>query len=104
MMILPLETENHEHDALIIVLDPDNLERMKGGDPAEVKLKQLRQAGKNLVDPAIVLCYEKPSPKFNRLIQSGDTLAVIQYLQRGWQYRPEAGDHDRGPESIKDTN
>ena len=104
MFVLPIKTEGHKRDALIIVLGPENLERMKQGDPAELQLKQLRQAGKELVDPAILLCYEEPSPTLNRLIQGGDITAVIKYLQRGWKYRPDAGDHDRGPESIKDQN
>lgn len=101
MIIIPLETDFHRHDALIVVLGPDNLERMKQGDPAEVQLKQLRQAGKHLVDPALVLCYEVPSPE---LIQQGDLVAVIKHLQRSWQFRPEKGDHDRGPEPIKNLN
>lgn len=104
MLILPIITQGHRRDALIVILGPDNLERMKGGDPAEVKLTDLRRVGKGLVDPAIMLCYEEPTAALNRLIQAGDLKALIKHLQRGWKFRPEAGDHDRGPQSVKDGN
>jgi hypothetical protein len=100
MLILPVQTPDHKDDALIVVLGPDNLERMKEGDPAEVQLSQIRGAGKDLVDPAILLCYEEPSPALNQLIQRGNLSAILKHLQRGWKFRPQAGDHDRGPERL----
>lgn len=30
--------------------------------------------------------------------------AIIKYLKRGWKFHPELGDHDRGPESLKNQN
>lgn len=104
MIILPIETEGHRHDALIVILAPDNLARMKQGDPAEVKLSNVRKAGKQLKDPAIYICYEEPSPKFNRLIQSGDLRTFLEYLQRGWKFRPKLGDNDAGPRGIHEGN
>jgi|SRR5215831_8102015 len=104
MLLLPVETRNHKHDVLIVIIQPDNLARMREGDPAEVILKDIRQAGKNLLDPLILLCYEENSPVLQRLIQGGDIKAISKHLQRGWQFRPEAGDHDRGLEWLKDFN
>jgi hypothetical protein len=63
-----------------------------------------RQSGRGLVDPVIVLCYEEPGPELERLIQAGNFKALIGYLQRGWEFRPDRGDHDRGPESLKGSN
>lgn len=104
MIILPLETEGHRHDVLIVILGPDNLARMKEGDPAELQLKQVLLSGIKLVDPTILLCYEEPSRQLNALLQSSDVKGLIEHLQRGWKFRPEQGDHDRGPEKIKDHN
>ncbi len=101
MILLPIETVDHKKDAIFVVLDNKNLDRMKVGDPAEV---ELRRAGKTLINPTIVICYEELTPKFNRLIQSGNLKAIIKYLKRGWKFMPEAGDHDRGPESIHENN
>ena len=101
MMMLPIETENHSHDAIILILGKDNLERMKAGDPAEA---ELRKTGRHLVNPTIMVCYEEQSPAFTQLLNRGDLKAIIEHLQRGWKFRPERGDHDRGPESLKSQN
>lgn len=99
MIILPIETADHEHDAIIVVLDPANIERMKMADPAEVVLQQI---GKQLVNPTIMICLERPSKEWTRILQSGDLKAIIKFLQRGWKFRPDKGDHDRGPERFAD--
>jgi hypothetical protein len=101
MIILPIETEGHAHDTLVIVLDKGNVERMKLADPAEIPL---RQTGRRLVNPLVLVCYEDDTPEFVRLVQGGDVKAIIKHLQRGWKFQPERGDHDRGPESIGGHN
>lgn len=101
MIILPIESDDHEHDALIVILHDDSLERMTKADPAEIVL---RQTGKKLVNPTILICHEKDSPKLTQLLNSGDLYAIVKHLQRGWKFQPERGDHDRGPESLKDQN
>ena len=101
MIMIPIESKDHEHDALIIVLDKDNLSRMQQADPPEI---ELRRCGKTLINPAICVCYQDPSPEWNRIVQGGNLAGMIEYLQRGWKFRPEQGDHDRGPESVKGKN
>ena len=101
MIMIPIETDLHRKDALIIVLGADNLEHMKAADPAEI---DIRGSGKRLVNPIVLLCYEESSPALNRLVQGGNVDALIKYLQRGWAFRPDKGDHDRGPESIGSHN
>ena len=75
--------------------------RMKQADPAEIRL---RECGKILVNPIVHICFETPSPEWNRLVQSGDLKAILKYLIRGWKFQPGQGDHDRGPDSIKTSN
>lgn len=101
MMILPIETEGHTHDALIIILGPDNLERMKVADPAEVVL---RKTGKRLVNPTVQVCYEEDQTALTRLLHGGDLGAILKHLTRGFEFRPAKGDHDRGPESLRESN
>lgn len=106
MLVFPIATPNHQDDLLVVVLGSDNLERMQEGDPAEVKLKELA-SGKNrhlLLQPTVVLCYEKDMGKVTKLANAGDIQALLKYLNRGWKFRPERGDHDRGPERLSDTN
>jgi hypothetical protein len=101
MLVIPLQTKDNARDAVFVVLDPEQLPRLEQGDPADIVL---RQTGNRLVNPTVVICLEKPTPEFNRLVQSGDIRALIAYLQRGWKFRPELGDHDRGPESVFQSN
>lgn len=51
-----------------------------------------------------MICYEDESPELNSVVQGGDVNKIIEFLQRGWKFRPECGDHDRGPESISKSN
>jgi hypothetical protein len=101
MQIIPIETEDHAADMLVVVLDSANLERMKKADPAEVKMKEIP---KNLVNPIITICYEHGSPEFKRLVQAGDLKALLKFLARGWEFRPDKGDHEGGPESLSRSN
>lgn len=97
MFMIPIETVDHVEDAVVVILDPGTVERMKVGDPAEAVL---RDAPTNLVNPTILICLEEPGPEFDRVMASGDLKKVLEYLRRGFQFRPDLGDHDRGPESV----
>lgn len=101
MLMLPIETRSHVNDMLIIVLDSVNIQRLREADPAEIDTKV---CGKQLVNPTVMVCYEEPTPQFNRLMQGNDIKAILEYLGRGWKFQPDKGDHDRGPESIAKAN
>ena len=101
MMMIPLETEGHEHDALILILSKNNVERLRQADPVEVNLSE---TGYRLVNPTIMVCYEEDEPALTRLLHAGDLKAIIKHLQRGWKFRLEEGDHDRGPERLNESN
>jgi hypothetical protein len=101
MLLIPIETEGHTHDAVIVVLGGANVERMREADPVEIRL---RESGRNLVNPAILICYEDSSPELARLLAGRDVRAIIRHLQRGWKFRPQEGDHDRGPEPLAGSN
>ena len=66
MIVIPVESSDHARDALIVILDQTNLDRLKMNDPVEVLL---RQCGKTLVNPSILICFEQPSKELSALIQ-----------------------------------
>jgi hypothetical protein len=101
MLMIPIQTPGNREDALVIVLDDANIERMKKADPAEIPLPG---CGKHLVNPQILVAYEKDHATLNRFIQRNDLAGLIEHIQRGFTFQPEKGDHDRGPESIHGTN
>lgn len=100
MIIIPIKTDDHKHDMLIVVLDKVNVERMKVADPAEIQLAQLKIP---LVLPTIMIAYEDSSPEFSKVVQGGNVRKIIEFLQRGWKFKPES-DNDDGPQSIKEQN
>ncbi len=101
MLLVPIQTQNHANDAVIIVLDQNSIDRMAKFDPAEILLSQ---TGKKLVSPKILICFEKDEAALSKFIHKADIKGLIKYLQRGWKFHPELGDHDRGPESISGQN
>lgn len=101
MLVLPIETEHHEADVLVVVLGAGNLARMRAGDPPEVKL---REVAPHLVHPTVVICFEEQQAELMRLLNAGDVRGALAHLSRGWQYRPDRGDHDAGPQRLRDLN
>ena len=102
MRVIPIQTPNHVRDILIVVLGKDSLARMEKGDPAEVKLAEVARSGKVLLQPIISLCYEDDAgmAKVVRFMNEGNLRAALKYLGRGWEFRPDLGDSDYGPQSI----
>jgi hypothetical protein len=84
---------------LIIILEPQNVERMKRADPVTIE-----RYGPALVNPAVMVCYEEPGGELSRLVHGGDVGAIIKHLTRGFEFRPDLGDHDRGPEPLRQRN
>lgn len=100
MILIPIETEKHDADAAIIVVSEANLERMRAADPVELDLSK---CGHTLINPRIMICVERENdPRMAALMNAGDLAGVIAYLTRGFKFRPEKGDHDRGPERLAD--
>lgn len=97
VLILPIETISHTSDVLIVVLEDDNLERMAKADPAEIKLTE---TGRTLVNPRILLCHEKVTPELIKILKTKDVRVICEYLQRGFEFRPDKGDHDDGPQKM----
>jgi hypothetical protein len=101
VLILPIQTPNHEDDMLVVVLDDDNLARMAAADPAEVRLAD---TGRTLVNPRVLICHEPDSPAFTRLLQTRDLAKIVEHLTRGFRFRPEAGDYDGPPRPMREGN
>lgn len=103
MLVIPIQTVNHVKDGLIIILEDIGISRMKEGDPCEVKISELvLKSGKMLLQPDILIAYESEEgmAKVGEHLKNNDIIGLIKYLQRGFKYCPELGDHDRGPEKI----
>lgn len=94
MLMVPIQTIGHTNDVLIIILEDENLERMAKADPAEIKLKD---SGKELVNPVVYVCHEKVTQELITILKTRDLSLIMGHLQRGFEFRPDKGDHDNGP-------
>jgi len=70
---------------MVIVLLPENLERMKNGDPFTIHLQDYGFA----TPLRITVCTEDKAGEriIASSIQQGDLKTAIDYLHRGWEHR-----------------
>lgn len=83
---------------VIIILGPDNVDRIKEKDPVEVTISDFPWK-----EPIGLLRISYASDaeliQLEQLARQGKIAEVIERTAAGWRYRPEMGDHD-GPPTI----
>lgn len=99
MIVIPVESKDHKSDAVIVILDSQNFERMKEADPAQIPLHNGKH-GKRLINPLICICYEEMTPEMETVLKSGNPDLISKFLTRGFKFRPELGDHDDGFQKL----
>lgn len=94
MMTFPLQLTQDEYD-LVIILEDENIERLKKYDPAEIVGKNLGSFAK-LKIRNIQICYATPEEtmEISNCHTIGEVAKAIRKLGRGFRYRPELGDSD----------
>lgn len=100
MQIIPLTISIHEFD-LWVILEAENIERMRAYDPAEVILDKLPEPWNSMRVRNIQLCYATPldMAEVTKRLQAGEIQHALKFLSRGFRFRPDAGDHDAPYES-----
>lgn len=100
MLMLPISYEGKLK--LLIILEDDNLQRIKEHDCAEVIWAQLGQFA-NLRPSTISIGYANPAEmkQIHAWAQAGNIRDCIKLVTEGFKFRPEAGDHDFGPVSLR---
>lgn len=104
MMMIPIP-----HDGildLLVILEDENLERIKQHDNAEVNLQQLQMLnGIHLQKskPRFVwIAYANPAEvaRLHELRSQGRIEEALKLLTGGFKFRPDLGDHDKGPQRL----
>lgn len=96
MQIIPFEID-HQHYNVFIVLEKDNLERIMVNDPAQFALAKLPVpwADKKLHTVLIGYCAPEDIAKLREVKEgSGNVMKLLQWLSRGFKFRPDSGDND----------
>jgi len=98
-MPLILQKFNRGRRDVLIILGPENIERMREKDPFEMKIWEMPgDAPMGVIQ--IVFAYDAEMMQIEQLARQGKTEEAIKMATSGWRYRPEKGDHDLGPEKL----
>ena len=95
MFVMPFQLNEREFSVFVAIQD-DNIERMRVYDPAEFSIAKMGLPWRNLKLKDIIIGYatEADMLHFQKLCQQGKQGEGLQYLSRGWKYRPDQGDND----------
>lgn len=100
MMILTMLRRNGTVD-LLIVLNQESIERIRAYDPAEVQWSQLppEYSMRKPHTIGVGFCTEAEQKEIERMSANDPDWKekAFKLVCRGFEYKPQAGDHDFGP-------
>jgi hypothetical protein len=102
MLIVPLRVSETEF-GVFLILEKDNVERIKQYDPIELAIEKIGPPYSALKMTFINILYatKEDLVVFHDLVKHGDLRAAIKHLSRGFKFKPSEGDHDLKYQSIK---
>lgn len=105
MIAVPLQLNEREY-MIFVVLDDENVERIRQYDPAEVNIAKTiasgRMAGLTLRDVVIGYATQEEIDQLTQSRSREEVMARLQHLSRGFAFRPGKGDHDAPYLSTRD--
>lgn len=102
MQIIPFMVDEG-HFNIFVVLEDENLRRMKAYDPAQFALDKLPGEWRSRKLNVVIIGYATPADlaHVKHLADAGVPDAVLVFLSRGFAFRPDLGDSDKPYESRK---
>jgi hypothetical protein len=97
---MPLILVKEHGPDILIVLGPDNIERMQDKDPVEVEWHKLPFAKVAPRVIGIVCATQAEMTQMEQLARQGKTDEAVKMAISGWKYRPDKGDHDLGYQKL----
>ena len=93
--VIPVATKGHAGErgpqALVIILTPDNLERMKIGDPFDTQMR-LYPNQMDLSQPLgnldIIVAYDEDEKAIMAMAEKSDLAGIMRRVERGRVHRP----------------
>jgi hypothetical protein len=100
MPLILVQPNDDRTKNLLIVLGPDNVERMKEKDPVEIYWDQLPFSLDLIKTIGISYATDAELVQMEQLARQGKTNEAVKMAISGWKYRPEKGDHDLGYQKL----
>lgn len=82
MIIIPIERKGQPR-RLIVIIEVDNMLRMRGSDPITLELNRYLKTGG--VDE-LLIAYEPDSTKLMEFVENKDLDGLTKWIQRGWKF------------------
>lgn len=94
-MLIPFEVGVGEF-SVFVILEAENLARMTMNDPAQLNMWKfaLPYSRLTLRDVIVATPTAEDTAKAIGMIRSGQPREALEYLSRGFKFKPEAGDSD----------
>jgi hypothetical protein len=96
MILIPFDMDAQQESGIVVIIERDNLDRMMQADPITLQTATDARAGflKPIKYPqkfSVMIAYEEDSGLLYQLAQAGDVRALIQHIQRGYQFKDNDG-------------
>lgn len=101
MMSIPIRRSAHTFD-LVIILECDNVDRMRAQDPCEVDIGKFPAMYHSMRIQGVLVAYATPEESIQISVMAGrqDVESIMKLLLRGWKFQPELGDQDGPYETL----
>jgi hypothetical protein len=93
MIIATVDLPNPDRTILVMIIEKDNLDRMRVGDPITLESRAMGghvmpkvRYPENL---SLLVAYEEDDVELYKLARNGDMLALLRYLERGRTWKPD---------------
>ena len=95
MQIIPFQIDADRYN-LFVILEDTNIDRIKLYDPAEFETAKLPPEWQARKLNLVLIGYANAEDviQVRRFVAAGNPHAALEYLSRGFAYRPDQGDND----------
>lgn len=97
MIFSMLNNDEKRESIIILVIERENLERMRRADPITVESPQrggIMQTPKYPEQLSMLVAYEGDDTELYRRVGTGNLLELLGWLKRGWRFDPERDGKD----------
>lgn len=95
MRIIPFQVSNFQFNVMVVIED-ENLERMKAYDPAQLAIDKLGFPWSTLTVKTVLIVHATPADlkHIDELARTGQAVRAVEYMSKGFTYDPGKGDND----------